>query len=379
MNIPLYESRQFTEEEAVQAVCAAMRNGARFSGNKCRELEEKVCEITGSAQAVAAGSAESALLNILYSWSVGKGEAVFVPSFADPYVVLSVMQCGAVPVFVDCHRDTWTMNPEKLENAVKKCIKSNELYPRAVIVSDTFGMPFDVDAINSVCTRYGLLLIEDTLMALGAEYGGRKAGTFGDAAVIGFTTSMGISALCNGGAALTNDPQLAKNLRLSVSGGVKITDTSTEAAETVRRAAGAPMDEVTARLIAPQLERIKGKTALRTLAAKRFAEAAGSTAVKCRKMNVGEIGAHPVFPLCAKDQESAAEMVRAFRTAGIECRAVFSKPLCRQPAFKELGVPSSEMPVGSNLSVSTFMLPCHEELTEEQIGYICHAIKKICI
>lgn len=379
MNIPLYPSRKFTEENAMQAVCATMSRDEKDSVSVYRILIEKLCEVTGSQQAIVTGSAEAALLNILYSWSVGKGEAVFVPSFTSPHVVMSVMQCGAVPVFVDCHRETWTMNPEKLENAVKKCMKNNELYPRAVIVSDTFGFPFDAEGIKSVCTRYGLLLVEDATAALGAELGKRKAGTLGDAAVISFKPPYGISALCDGGAVLTYDSKLAKNLRLTVNGGMKISDRDTQAIETVRRATGTPMDEVTAQLITPQLESLEGMMTLRNLAAERFTKAATNTAVKCRKINKGERGAYPVFPMCAKDQESATEMVKAFREAGIDCRAVFEKPLCRQGAFKELGVPSSEMPVGSNLSVNAFVLPCHENLTQEQIEYICQSIKKICI
>ena len=109
MGIPLYTSKTLTTENA--------------------ELENELCRILGVSAAVLADNRGDALRNLLYAWSVCRGEAVFVPSFAEPYIIFAVLECGAVPVFVDCDIDTWHMSAEKLEKAVKKCIKQNELYP----------------------------------------------------------------------------------------------------------------------------------------------------------------------------------------------------------------------------------------------------------
>ncbi len=369
MKIPLYLSKRFTQEQALRAVKEAVDGERGLETSACRALEEKLCEITGAACAVTAASAEDALENLFAAWSVGGKDAVFVPSFINPYILFAIIQCGATPIFVDCDSETWSISAEKLESAVKKCIKKGELYPRAVVAEDVFGMPFDADGVNDICSRYGLLLIENARTAQGAKYNGKSAGALGDAAVFSFKPPFGISAFSDGGAILTNDLRLDKNLRPA----------KPCAMETVRRVGYAPMDGITARLIAPQLESIEENVSKRNRNAEYFAQAVRETSLKTLKAAKNSVCAYPVFPLCAESQSAAAEMVNAFREADIECGGMFSKPLCRQPAFKRFGVQASEMPVGSMLSTCIFVLPCHEGLTQEQTEYICDRIKKICI
>lgn len=366
--IPLYSSRHFTQEQALQAMRKAT-DGHFGVDTACRELERELCRATGAVSAVTAASAEAALENLLAAWSVGDKDAVFVPSFVKPYILFAVMQCGAVPVLVDCDRETWTISPKKLESAVEKCIKAGDLYPRAVIAEDTFGIPFDADAVGNVCTRYGLLLIENVWTAYGAKYKGKKAGTLGDAAIVSFKPPFGISAVCDGGAVLTGDLRLEKSLRPVKSIG----------AETVRRVGYAQMDEITARLIAPQLENIEEAAEKRRHNAERFIKALHETSVRTVVGDENTVCAYPVFPLCVKNQEDVAVVTETLRKADIEYRCMFSKPLCRQPAFKRLGVQASEIPIGSMLSTCTVALPCHEDLTGEQTEYICDAIKMLCV
>lgn len=366
MNIPLYTSKKISDETVARAVDAIIQNKSLQS-----DAEREICRAAGVDCAKAVNGPYDALKNLLYSWQVCKGEAVFVPSFTEPFVLNAVMECGAAPVFVDCDRETWLMSPEKLENAVKKCIKQNELYPRAVIVSDMFGLPFDAVAFGNVCAKYGLLLIEDVSCSLGAQWNGKKAGTLGDAAFAGFTSG--------GGAMLTNDRQLAKRFNVTADGGIRTFANTTGAREAACRGTASVMDTFSAIGLIDTLPKLDETVEKRRKTAEKLRSAVSGTAVTCQKEKDGILGAYPVFAVKAADKDSADRMVKAFREEGIECNAMFSRPLCRQEAFKELGVNISDMPAGSELSVCTFLLPCHEELTEEQIKHLCDTIKKICI
>ncbi len=379
MKIPLYASCGITREAAAQVLDFAVREkvGDPFSAR--RELEAEICLRLGVTAAKVTYNTASALRALLCSWSICRGEAVFVPSFAPTFVIFSVLESGAVPVFVDCDSDTWCMSAAKLEGTVKKCIKSNELYPRAVIVSDVFGMPFDYSAINSVCIKYGLILIEDASAAFGAEWNEKKAGSLGDASVIGLARPFDIGVSGSVGAALANDDRAAANIRIAVEGGQKVFSGTTGASEAVCRGEASVIDELTAGLIALKLADMEKNIAKRRQTAERLKTAAEGTAVKYQKAENGVYGAYPVFPLCAEDKESAERMIKGFRELETECEAVFSKPLCRHAAFKSLGASASDLPVGSSLSVGSFVLPCHEELTEKQIEHICEAIKRICV
>ncbi len=374
MSITLYASDIITKEEVTKAVDNI------FSKKACSAvdiLEKEICSLTGAAASRAADSAESALRALLYSWSVCRGEAVFVPSFANPFTVLTVMESGAVPVFVDCDRDTWNISASKLESAVKKCLKNNELYPRAVIACDMFGLPFDCQEISDVCARYGLLLIEDGSMAFGAEIKGKKTGTLGDSSVVEFRNPMIAGAYA--AAALTDDIRLAKNVSIALNGGRRISDNATGASEIIRMGNRTALNEFYAELMLINSLTKNEAAEKRRAAAEKYKEAAKGTAVTYQAEKDDVKGAYPVFALCAQDKESAERMVKEFCEAEIECKALFSKPLCRHSAFKDIGCQTSDVPVGSNLSVCTFMLPCHEKLTEKEINYICEKIKQICV
>ena len=282
-------------------------------------------------------------------------------------------------MFVDCDRDTWCMSAQKLESAVKKCVKANELYPRAAIVSDLFGMPFECAEISRVCAEYGLLLIEDASSAMGSVCKGRKAGTLGDASVISFPSLVSSNIQGDSAVVLTDDVQLAKNIKLTVNGGEKVFGASTGAKETVRRGETSVMDDLTASLLHMNISETDKSAEKRRRNAELLKKAAEGTSVKFQIEKEGVQGAYPVFTLCAEDKESAERMVQAFRESGIESRAVYSKPLCRHAAFKELGCQISDVPVGSELSVCTFLLPCHEKLTDKEVEYIGEKIKTICV
>ncbi len=355
MKIPLYTS-------------AAINGNEKTYSDARRELEQMLKDMMGAEAAVTTDSAASALRSLLYSWSVCKGEAVFVPSFADAHIVNAVLECGAEPVFVDCDRNTWLMSGEKLERAAEKCLAKNELYPRAVIVSNTFGMRFDARKISSVCAKYGLLLIEVSPVLC------TDTGIQGDAAAVSLENIVGSDA----GVVFVKDSQQARALRIIVGGGEKTVDSATGAEEAVRRGSRSELDDVRAGLLISHLEEIDEKTARRRANAEKLKAAARGTSVKSQSGDDAR-GSYPVYPLCAEDKDSAESIVKAFREEGIGCRMIYSKPLCRNNAFKELGCQASDVPVGSELSVCTFILPCHEELTDEQVRCICEKIKMICV
>lgn len=378
MDIPLYALCKTTREEAADIVENIINENGECT-DKCRELELQMCEMAGVKYTRVTHCISSALRNVLLSWSVCQGEAVFVSSFANSYDIFAVMECGATPILVDCDRETWCMSPEKLEAAVKKCIKNNELYPRAVIVNDTFGMPFDADRINDVCARYGLLLVEDATGAMGGEYKGRKTCSLGDAAVTSFQPPMNIEKSDRGGAALTDNSQLAKTLKITAAGGMKVFSNATGAKEMVRRGSVSTMSEFAAAALSVRLKNLDERISRRRRNTEKLKKATEGTKLRFQKENEGVAGSCPVFAVCAPDKESMEQMVGFFKSDGIECEAIYSKPMCRNAALKDFGYLVSDLPVGSDISVCSFMLPCHEELTDEQVDFVCKAIKKYCI
>lgn len=130
------------------------------------------------------------------------GDEVITAAAGFPTTVNPIIQNQLVPVFLDVHIPTYNIDTARLEEAVGP-------RTRAIMIAHTLGNPFDLGAVMDVARRHGLWVIEDTCDAVGAEYRGRKVGTFGDLATVSFYPAHHIT-MGEGGAVLTNSPSLKK-------------------------------------------------------------------------------------------------------------------------------------------------------------------------
>ena len=152
---------------------------------------------------VVALSAGTAALHLgLILLGVGEGDEVICQSFTFSASANPIAYQGATPVFVDSEGDTWNMDPELLEMAIKDRLEKTGRLPKAIIPVHLYGMPGRMDEIMEVANRYGIPVLEDSAEALGSEYKGRKSGTFGEFAALSFngnkmiTTSGGGALVC---------------------------------------------------------------------------------------------------------------------------------------------------------------------------------------
>ena len=152
---------------------------------------------------VVALSAGTAALHLgLILLGVGEGDEAICQSFTFSASANPIAYQGATPVFVDSEGDTWNMDPELLEMAIKDRLEKTGRLPKAIIPVHLYGMPGRMDEIMEVANRYGIPVLEDSAEALGSEYKGRKCGTFGEFAALSFngnkmiTTSGGGALVC---------------------------------------------------------------------------------------------------------------------------------------------------------------------------------------
>lgn len=172
------------------------------------EFEKKFASYLGVKYALTAASGSSAnllALSALTSHKLGekqlkKGDEVITVAAGFPTTVNPIIQHGLVPVFVDCELGTYNIDVDKIENAITD-------KTRAIFMAHTLGNTFDLGKISKLCEKYNLWLIEDSCDALGAEFEGKKAGTFGHIGTFSFYPAHHMT-MGEGGAVATNDPQL---------------------------------------------------------------------------------------------------------------------------------------------------------------------------
>lgn len=173
--------------------------------SKSKLLEDRFKEYFGVRYAFSFNSGRSALWAILKALNLEKGDQILVQGFTCNALINPIINLGLKPVYVDINKETLNLDPKDLEQKITS--KS-----RAVVVQHTFGLPADLKRILEICRKYNLILIEDCAHSLGAEYKGRKIGTFGKAAFFSFGRDKIISSVY-GGMAICNDKELGERLK----------------------------------------------------------------------------------------------------------------------------------------------------------------------
>jgi dTDP-4-amino-4,6-dideoxygalactose transaminase len=173
-------------------------------GPNVNNFETDLVRYTGCGHVAALSSGTAAIHLAIILLGVGPGDEVIVPSFTFSATVNPVVYQHATPVFVDSEKETWNMDPELLEKAIKdkrQGAKAKSI--KAIIVVHLYGMPANMDDIMAVAGKYGIPVIEDAAEALGSKYKGKSLGSFGDFGVFSFNGNKIITT--SGGGALASD------------------------------------------------------------------------------------------------------------------------------------------------------------------------------
>jgi perosamine synthetase len=174
-------------------------------GDAIEKLENEFKNYLEVKHAISFNSGRSSLFAILKSLGLKKGDEVLLQAFTCNASANPVLWAGLEPIYVDCNEDDFNISVDDLRRKIT-------LRSKIVIVQHTFGMPADMDKIMAICQEKGIILIEDCAHSLGAEYKGKKVGTYGKVAFFSFSRDKIISSVY-GGMAVTNDPSLGEKIR----------------------------------------------------------------------------------------------------------------------------------------------------------------------
>jgi dTDP-4-amino-4,6-dideoxygalactose transaminase len=191
-------------ESAFQRV---MDSGWFIMGPEVDAFESEFAHYCGVKHCIGVGNGLDALHLLLWAYGIKAGDEVMVPSNTFIATWLAVSRCGAIPVPIEPCVATHNMDPDALLAAITP-------RTRAIIPVHLYGQPADMDAINTIAQRRGLIVIEDAAQAQGAMYKQNRVGSLGHAAATSFYPAKNLGALGDAGAVLTNDPAIADKVRL---------------------------------------------------------------------------------------------------------------------------------------------------------------------
>jgi dTDP-4-amino-4,6-dideoxygalactose transaminase len=325
-----------------------------IQGPEVRELEAELAAFCGAKHVIGCSSGTDALLLVLMAWQIGPGDAVICPSFTYHATAEMVVLLGATPIIVDVDAETFNIDPGSCERAVTTA-KRHGLRPRAVIPVDLFGLPADHDALAAIAAAHGLKVLDDAAQAFGATYRGRKLGALATATATSFFPAKPLGCYGDGGAVFTDDDELAgrvKSLRVHGEGADRY--------EAARIGITGRLDSIQAAVLLEKLKIFPEEIVARDQAAARYNAGLSDVATTPRVGNESSsVWAQYTIRLAPRQRDAFAAKLKA---QGIPTAIYYTKPLHRQPAYRDFPVADGGVPVSERLAGEVISLPMHAYL-----------------
>ena len=361
------------------AVIAAVHGGQWVMGPQVREFEQKLAVFGEAKHALGCANGTDALALPLMAWGVGRGDAVFVPSFTFAATAEVVPWFDAEPVFVDIDPATYNMDPAHLEAAIEATRAEGRLTPKVVIAVDLFGQPADYPRLREICDRHGLKLIADTAQGFGCTLDGKHPLHWADAATTSFFPAKPLGCYGDGGAVLTNDDALAQLIdSLRVHGKAVARDLEGRSFEhdpkylNMRIGLNSRLDTIQAAILIEKLAVFADEIAARGRIAARYNDLLADHVAAVPRLADGVVSVWAQYTIEHPDRDGLAAHLKA---QGVPTAVYYPIPLHLQPAYEGYsrgpqGLPTTEAKAGVVLS-----LPMHADLDEATQDRIVAAVK----
>ncbi len=360
MIVPFLDlSRQIAaiRPELDAAVSAVLDGGQFVFGPPLEEFEAAFAAFCGAGEAVGVASGTDALTIALQAVGVGPGDEVVTAANTCVPTVAAIEAAGATPVLVDVETSTRTLDPSRLGEVLNE-------NTRAIVPVHLYGQCADMAPIIEIAREHGLKVVEDAAQAHGAAYRGRKAGALADAAAFSFYPTKNLGALGDGGAVVTDDPEVAEQARLLRNYGERQRYLS------VRRGWNSRLDTLQAAILTAKLSHVEAWTERRREIAARYLEAFSGTRLGLPVEAEGRDHVFHLFVVRVADRDAFRD---ALSREGIQTLVHYSRPVHFHPAYENLAPPGDRVAECERLSAQVVSLPLFPELDEREIQAVIDA------
>jgi perosamine synthetase len=355
---PVPIARPDIGDEEIAAVSEVLRSGMLAGGKRVAELEERFAAFIGTKHAIAVSNGTVAEMCVFAGLGLGPGDEVITVGHTFNATVSAILYTGATPVFIDIERDTYVMDAKRIEAAITP-------RTRAICPVHLFGLPADMDMIVSIADRHGLAVVEDACQAHGAEFRGRKVGSFGHGTFSLYGTKNMTTG--EGGLITTDDDRLADWIRLYRNQGMRERYHHEILGYNFR------LTDLQAAIGLCQLDKLERNTDRRRAIAAEYDSAFAELPIRTP---ITPPGRTHVFHQYTIDVGPARDAIVADLTAaGIGTGIYYPIPVHRQPYVLERGI-HVDLPVTDAAAARSLSLPMYPVLTDTDQARVISAVQE---
>ena len=370
MQVPLLDLRgQYAPlKEEILSVVAEICDSQRFIlGEKVETFEKELAAYCNSGDAVGVSSGSDALLIALMAEGVKAGDEIITSPFTFFATVGAIVRAGATPVFADIDPVTFNIDPAKIAEKITP-------RTRGIIPVHLFGQAADMDPIVAIAKEHDLFIIEDACQAIGAEYKGKRVGTFAEYGAFSFFPSKNLGCFGDGGAVSCDTAERGKLLRIFRNHGQSKTYIHEYVGGNFR------IDALQSAILSIKLRALdswtEGRQKNAAIYRKLFADKALDEAIVLPATASYDVR-HIYNQFCIRVKDGKRDALKQYLLDnGVGCAVYYPLSLHLQECFKSLGGKVGDYPLCENATGEVLALPIFGELSADQLEYVVDTVAK---
>lgn len=331
-----------------------------IEGEEDNQFENDFSNYCGSNYCVGVGNGLDALFLSLKALGIKEGDEVIVPSNTYIATALAVTYVGATPIFVEPNINTFNIEPQNIEEKITAKTK-------AIMPVHLYGQACDMEPIMKIANKHNLYVIEDCAQAHGALYKGKKVGTFGNASGFSFYPGKNLGALGDGGAAITNNKELANKIRALGNYG------SDYKYHHIYQGNNSRLDELQAAFLSAKLPHLDKMNENRRKIANKYLEGINNPNIILPTVPDYVLPVWHIFGIRCKRR---TELEEYLTSCGIGTNKHYPIPMHLQECYKSLGYKKGDFPIAEEISETELSLPIYYGMTDEEIKYVIDRINE---
>ena len=370
---------QWINEDDVKAVSETLVGPLITCGPKVAEFEKKLCEYTGAKYAVAVSNGTAALHCACLAAGIGPGDEVITTPLTFAASANCALYCGATVTFADVNPKTYNIDPDSIEKKITKRTK-------AIVAVDFTGQSVEVNKIRGICDKYNLIFIQDAAHSIGTRYNGKHIGSVADITTFSFHPVKTITG-GEGGAVLTNDPELYKKIVLAHTHGITHAEKEMSVVpegiwyyEQVSLGYNYRLTDFQAALLISQMKRLEFFKKRRQEIVKKYNEAFKNIPEIIVQEEIPESDTCRHLYIIQLDLDklncTRREFFDAMSAENVQCQVHYI-PVYWFPYYQQLGFKKGLCPNAEYIYSRIMSIPLYPKLTDEEVDDVIKAVTKI--
>ena len=373
MKVPLLDLKaQYTgiRDEILKVTEEVYESQQFILGSRVEDLEKKIAAYCTTSYSLGVSSGSDALLIALMAAGIGYGDAVITSPYTFFASAGSIARTGARPVFVDIDPDTYNLSPGELERTLDSLPAEDRDRIKAIMPVHLYGQCADMEPIMRIAEDRNLLIIEDAAQAIGAEYKGRRAGSFGEFGCFSFFPSKNLGAFGDGGIVTTGSEALYEKLQVLRVHGSKPQYHHKLIGGNFR------LDALQAAIVSVKLTYLDQWSTSRRENAQTYRRLFAAAGLDRIRLPVERESRHIYNQFVINVPEKRDGLRRHLQENDIGTEVYYPVPLHLQECFAYLGYRQGDFPLSEAAAEHTLALPIYPELTDDQLAYVVEKIRE---